>query len=319
MNLSKYNAFNDQKLKCYRTVFHIEDENDIDDMWYFCTHYVSFTVLQANLITTTIHFLYNAKKSKKNKKSNSTIKIYFEFTDDFFYISIKDSGIIKFFKNNSELFNNIKYKTSEDSVSLKIPNLHEEIEDNVEQKIVKKSKVEKYIKKTSRKLSNKEELVLKKSRNNLQLSAEEYSKDIDDYVMHQLHELDDIEAEVKNMLEDFSDEKTISSLYEISDKMTKYSSTISQLIEFEDLSFAIKSLANVLLKTKESDINNYKQIHMYLSSILLDLSCWRRTIFIEQSANDIHYLSASLFSTILQFESIFNDKEKLEEEDFELF
>ena len=64
----------------------------------------------------------------------------------------------------------------------------------------------------------------------------------------------------------------------------------------------------------------YKKMLLFLSNIILDLSTWRKIVFIEQSANDIHYMDSSLFSSILQLELLFNTEQQHEEEDdFELF
>jgi len=324
MKLCKNNVFNDEPIRCYKTVFCIQNEDDIDDMWDFCSNYVRLATLQSNLITSIIHFLYNTEKCQKGKKSKYAMKIYFEFAEKFFYISLKDKCLIEFFKKKSELFSDIKYKILEDTVSLKIQNLskqEEKEEEKKSKKNLKKNRIEKFIKKTSRVLNDREKDVLKKSRNNIALNAQDYSNDIDEYVMQELQELYDLEIEVETILAEFEDKKNLLLLHEISKNFLKYSTAISLLIEFQDLSFAIKSLGELLLKLENKDIyGNYKKIEMYLANILLDLSNWRKNIFIEQNAKDIHYLDALIFSTILQFELIFNKNEKIEDEsDFELF
>lgn len=176
--------------------------------------------------------------------------------------------------------------------------------------------------KSSRVLDNKERDVLKKSRDNIAISSEDYSNDIDDYILEEIDELSDLEGEISDLLTIFEENKDIHILKEISTKYSNYSSTLSQLIEFEDLAYAVKSLSDLLFNLQEKDVDEskHKKMELFLSNILFDLSNWRRTIFTDHSAKDIHYLDSSLFSTILQFELIFNEEEVIEDDDdFELF
>ena len=173
-----------------------------------------------------------------------------------------------------------------------------------------------------RTLDTKEKNVLKRSRDNIAVSSLDYSKEIDAYVLEEIDELIDLETEINEQLTLFEEKMDLEAIHEIGTKLLKYSSTIALLLEFEDLSFAINSLANLLLSLEKKDIDEtkYRKIELFLSNILLDLSNWRRTVFVDFSANDIHYLDSSLFSTILQFELIFNDADAIEDEDdFELF
>ncbi len=51
-----------------------------------------------------------------------------------------------------------------------------------------------------------------------------------------------------------------------------------------------------------------KKITLLFSGIQSDLGDWRRVLFVDQSALDIHYLDSSLFSTCLQIELILSDE-----------
>ena len=105
-------------------------------------------------------------------------------------------------------------------------------------------------------------------------------------------------------------------------KLLSYALNVASLIEFEDLSYAIRSLGELLhtIKIDDVDETKNKKTKLYLSNIMLDLANWRRNVFVEQTTNDIHYLDSSLFSTILQFELIFNKADTIEDEDdFEMF
>jgi len=83
--------------------------------------------------------------------------------------------------------------------------------------------------------------------------------------------------------------------------------------EFEDIGIALNKLVDImtgLVVPMEMEELAYN----LLVSFLQDLIKWIDTLFIEQSAVDIHYLDASLFSNITQFEMLFNKKSEAQEE-----
>jgi len=228
-------------------------------------------------------------------------------------------------------FNNI---TLVEYQQLKISHYSERLEDFIQKShkvmymdnsVVKSETVEDVISQNGepkRVLDSKEKDVLKRSRDNVAVSSIEYGKEIDAYVIAEVDELVNLEIEINEVLTEFEEKKSLESLHNMGTKLLKYSSTIALLLEFEDLSFAISSLADLLLGLEKKDVDDtrVRKIELFLSNILLDLSNWRRTVFVDFSANDIHYLDSSLFSTILQFELIFNDADIIEDEDdFELF
>lgn len=177
-----------------------------------------------------------------------------------------------------------------------------------------------------RELSKVEENVLKKSRSGRAFSAAEYAQEIDEYVLEDIGELSQIESEIAGHLNMYEMDKDIESLFDIAGALVKYSSVVAQLFEFEDLSFAIKSLADLLagIDVAKMDETKHRKTEIFLSALMSDILNWRMTIFVDCSANDIHYLDASLFSTILQLELVLNDKQAVaaqseEDDDFELF
>ena len=65
---------------------------------------------------------------------------------------------------------------------------------------------------------------------------------------------------------------------------------------------------------------NIKLFANLILSVLEDLSNWRKTIFVEQNARDIHYLDSSLLNSCLQIESVLkDDSEEDDDNDLELF
>lgn len=249
-------------------------------------------------------------------------------------ITLSEYQKIKMASYNSRLEDFIKCmgtKMEKSTIAKSAPSVQEEkakVEEVVQERpVMKEEKPVSTPSETveSRKLSTTEKEVLKRSRLNAEISSVDYAAEIDEYVLEEIQELNELETEINDILTIFEDEKSVRSLHMVSEKLTKYASTINQLFEFGDLAFSIDSLANLLMGMKDDDLNDLKvrKIELFLSNILLDLSNWRRTIFVDQSANDIHYLDASLFSAILQLELVINEGQQIEEEDddddFELF
>jgi len=49
-------------------------------------------------------------------------------------------------------------------------------------------------------------------------------------------------------------------------------------------------------------------------SIVNDLTDWKQSVFIEQNADDIHYMDQSFYANIAQIEMLFNSDEESENE-----
>jgi PAS domain S-box-containing protein len=174
-----------------------------------------------------------------------------------------------------------------------------------------------------RELDDTEEEVLKRSHNGREITSEDYAKEIDSYVLEELQELSELENEISEELMEIEDSKNLAHLRNIAERLGRYASTISLLFEFADLSYAVKSLSDLLngLDLETLDDAKQRKINLYMSNIILDLSTWRKTIFVDQDTKDIHYLDSSLFSAILQLELVLNeDKDTVDGgDDLELF
>ncbi len=265
----------------------------------------------------------NYRENRVSVKSNEGRRIYYVNESD---IPVSEDTLQMF------TFNDI---TLNEYQKLKIKHYNERLEDYIKRRETKAaaSKVNllpeepldqgKEAEKVTRELSKEEKKVLKATRDGKTFSAEEYSHEIDTYVLTELQELIEIENEIEDALKDYEDIKSVKSLHTVSNRFAKYSAIINGLFEFKDLSFAISSLSNLLGDITEETIDESKQrkITMFLTNLTLDLSNWRRAIFVEKTAKDIHYLDSSLFSTILQLELIINENEELEDDgdDLELF
>jgi PAS domain S-box-containing protein len=172
-----------------------------------------------------------------------------------------------------------------------------------------------------RALSDEERKLLKRKHDDVAVSSEEYSQELDEYVLLEIQELDEIEQEIQHLLSLLED-KDQEHLNQIVLRLVKFSSVVSNLLEFKELAFSLSSLADLLGKqnVKELDDETFKKMLLFLENIISDFSSWRKIVFVDQTANDIHYMDSSLFSSILQLELIFNTDQKNEDEDdFELF
>ena len=195
------------------------------------------------------------------------------------------------------------------------------IKESVEKESVKEESIEIVSNKQTRELSDEEKKLLKRKHDDVAVSSKEYNEELDEYTLTEIQELDEIEYEIHDLISELQDKKQ-DSLHKIVLRLLKFATVLNKLMEFKELSFSISSLSDLLDKQNivELDESTYKKMLLFLENITIDLSSWRRIVFIEQSANDIHYMDSSLFSSILQLELIFNtDQEHENEDDFELF
>lgn len=155
-------------------------------------------------------------------------------------------------------------------------------------------------------------------------SAAEYIAELDSDTIKQLQELDDLESDFSSSIVMFQEDKSLIAIYEMADKLERYAHEINLLFQFQDLAYAISSISKLLMNIDDAKLNEntINKIAIFLSGIQYDLSAWRKLIFIEQSAIDIHYLDSSLFSACLQIELVLSDDIKeieSEEDDLILF
>jgi len=162
------------------------------------------------------------------------------------------------------------------------------------------------------------ELVYKKDEDNLHYtSAIEYLEDaeIDSEFYDELIEL---ESEVIDLayLSDFDDE--------VRQKLVRffsgYSRTLNSLFEFKDLGYSL-SLLSKQLSTAVIDERRCDKLLVFVKAFIADLLEWKNSIFIEKSAENIHYIDKSFYSNIAQLEHLLSDQfdESALFGDFEMF
>ncbi len=147
--------------------------------------------------------------------------------------------------------------------------------------------------------------------------AKEYVSEIEGMVLDELEEMDEVEKELEDLIHDYEESPEDELLKKISDRIEAYARTVEKLFEFRDLAFSLYQLARFLPTLQSAQINT-RRLGLLLGSLRMDLSSWRRMIFITQEAQDIHYLDSSLFSSCLQIELDFGDKEGADTDENEL-
>ena len=163
--------------------------------------------------------------------------------------------------------------------------------------------------KSKLKIDDEESRLLRRSHTH-KTSAAEYVSELDDEILQELQELDELDNDFKESIFLLSEEADLDGLRQMSVQLEIYAHEISLLFEFEDLAYAIRSLAKVISEIDDAGLDTKKmhKIILLLSGIQSDLGEWRRQLFVMQSALDIHYLDSSLFSTCLQIELILSDE-----------
>jgi two-component system chemotaxis response regulator CheY len=66
-------------------------------------------------------------------------------------------------------------------------------------------------------------------------------------------------------------------------------------------------------------VDNCGVVSIYIKAIIDDLSMWRRSVFVDQSAEDIHYLDKTLLSSIAQLQITLSQGEGAMTDEIEFF
>lgn len=149
-------------------------------------------------------------------------------------------------------------------------------------------------------------------------SAREYVEGLNAQVMEELQEMEELENEMQETFVELEEYFNLSSLQSIGRHFEWYGRTIGLLVDFEDVAYSLKTLAEFLLGLNNVEFNQKKML-ILLRAISEDLENWRRVIFVEQASNDIHYLDASLLSSCLQIKMDFGPQEQGQDDDLEFF
>ena len=141
------------------------------------------------------------------------------------------------------------------------------------------------------------------------ISAKEYSSEAE-LIIDLIQDLDELEDKVFNLLEDHQTFDEVLQT-EVNSLLNRYSMVLNSLYEFRELSYMITLLTKLLneIDLDMIDVQVKDNIIVYLKSIFSDLQNWRKEVFIEQSAEDIHFMDQTLLSSAAQLEIMLIPKE----------
>ena len=137
---------------------------------------------------------------------------------------------------------------------------------------------------------------------------------------------DDFIAEIMETLENLDDLLYQFDGIEINDDFIKrlisfdsFIKVFNFSIEFKDIGYALESLKEKLILLDLSSLNQDQKMILktFISTIIDDLKNWVEMVVINKTAQDIHYLDASLLANIAQMDIMmdsFKDKNNDEEE-----
>lgn len=125
-----------------------------------------------------------------------------------------------------------------------------------------------------------------------------------------LEELNEIEEETFSSI-DLSGTMTQSAYNEVIVLFSNYTKVLNQLVEFSEITYALQMLIDLLQSTTPDTIGEEQigVIAIYIKAIISDLSLWRKSVFIDKSAEDIHYLDKTLLSSIAQLQIMLSEQD----------
>ncbi len=244
--------------------------------------------------------------------SKNRVRVIIEESDEYAYITIEGihkipKSVIVHILNNHNI--DAIYKIDDSKITFKVKKISRVCEPTT----LKESAA-------TRNLSDVEKQILRKHEVR-KVSAADYVENTPIDVMASLENLEDIEDKIDLTLIDYEKDGNINHLHEMSEYFETYYLVLQNLVEFDHLSFAVEKLSKFLLDIteKELDEGNRKKLILMLTTILGDLTSWRKTIFIEQNTEDIHYMDSSLLNAFLQIEMIFDTPAEDDDDALELF
>ncbi len=203
---------------------------------------------------------------------------------------------------------------------------------NITQEEYLKMKIESYtsslekmvIKNQKQKISQSKETPLnEENQDDDRLTAKEFIQKMKQQDLKEFQEIDELDSDILDAIVALKGGEN-TKLVEISWLLKKYANMIYPIVEFENLYVAIYSLSELFISFDFTTLNDTQKdiFFTHLKSIRDGLERWRKTIFIEQSADDIHYLDRSIISDSLQLEVLISDNElsvEVDDSDLDFF
>lgn len=208
--------------------------------------------------------------------------------------SLNEIEIKDFSKSTLDLYNALKY-----FIDIYFRFYHEH--KSMDAQVVESSKLQESI--------TIEDIEANREKIEIKISAEEFFSDIElDMIV--LDELEELESDILNAIhvESFN-EKTKKAADEF---LNGYIKMLNIFYEFKELAYAL-ALLNEKLSLFDAEEDSSMLVVLF-ESIVNDLIEWKQSVFIEQNANDIHYMDQSFYANIAQIEMLFNCDEDAENE-----
>lgn len=127
-------------------------------------------------------------------------------------------------------------------------------------------------------------------------------------------------GELADVVQDYNLEYNEAYFLNVKEYLDSYAKVLEKNFEFRDLGYSLSKLSALLeihLKSLPNHANK-KKILVILNAIAEDLIGWTEAVLKEKTAVDIHYLDASLFSSIIQFEMMLTPESE-EDDSLEFF
>jgi len=133
-------------------------------------------------------------------------------------------------------------------------------------------------------------------------------------------ELNDLITETENFIYQYEDIELDENFMQKLSFLNSFIKAFEFSGEFMDIGYALEMFRD---KIKELDINNLSDeqknmLKLMIISILKDLIKWVNEVIINQTAQDIHYLDASLLANIAQIDIILKSFENKDDDEDEL-
>jgi len=285
------------KTKSYKTLFCIQDETHIDEMWEFCNEFTNFTDFQTELVTSIIRFVYHASKCQKKKKIQESIKIYFEYSDDAIYVSFQDKCLGDILNKKESIFSDLKYQLSDGTISIKIDakenfEMYEEYEEHDED------------------FTQYDPIISAQSREKIIYDL------IDSESLISMQEIiDDLHAELILIEKKGFNERSV-------DKLVKLSVDYIGFISYHQQIYPIKAALDelvLLMQHHKNELIEKKALFVTaFSGIAKSIQIWQDELFVN-GTEDMHFLDKSIQADVSMISNLLTHEESEVEEVDDLF
>jgi len=121
-----------------------------------------------------------------------------------------------------------------------------------------------------------------------------------------LEDVDEIDEYLEQIIYSLEVDNIQNNKHKVEHVLNKYASFLNSFSTFGDLSSSITLLKNQTLDINFDSLDEKRKyvIVEIIKSILSDLDSWKDYVFIEQTANDVYYINASIYSNCLQLQNL---------------